>query len=307
MPGKTLEELEDGELGGGMAISAVQRRNKRPAGPIANGSAHLGSSLDASQLETSRLILRVPRLTDLDSFAAMMADEETARFIGGVAAREVTWRMLMTLIGAWHATGVSMFSVFGRRPAVGSDGSGHGCRKGARSGSRMGHRARLLGPRLCDGRRRGGDGVRFDRLGWGTSFIPSRQTITHHNRSPASSARGTGDPDDCRRRSRTLVWISGFRRAMSGARGSGRDRVAELPVAPRGCCFAQARPSQQQLRQTASGNRRKRSFGASSPPWAEGDASDDRLGHTRRIGLSLEALFEPGMEVLQIKRESLCC
>jgi RimJ/RimL family protein N-acetyltransferase len=68
-------------------------------------------SLDTLQIETSRLVLRVPRLADLDAFAAMMADQETARFIGGVASRELTWRALMTMIGAWHATGVSMFSV----------------------------------------------------------------------------------------------------------------------------------------------------------------------------------------------------
>jgi RimJ/RimL family protein N-acetyltransferase len=37
------------------------------------------SSLDTLQLETPRLILRVPRLSDLDSFAALMADEEAAR------------------------------------------------------------------------------------------------------------------------------------------------------------------------------------------------------------------------------------
>ena len=69
------------------------------------------SSIDTLQIETSRLILRVPRLADLDPFAAMMADEETTRFIGGVAAREMTWRVLMSMVGAWHATGVSMFSV----------------------------------------------------------------------------------------------------------------------------------------------------------------------------------------------------
>ena len=57
------------------------------------------SSLDTLQLDTPRLILRVPRLADLDAFAALMADEETARFIGGVAARAVTWRALMTMIG----------------------------------------------------------------------------------------------------------------------------------------------------------------------------------------------------------------
>ena len=69
-------------------------------------------SLDTLQIETARLVLRVPRITDLDSLAAMMADEETARFIGGVAPRAVSWRHLMTLIGSWHANGFSMFSVY---------------------------------------------------------------------------------------------------------------------------------------------------------------------------------------------------
>jgi RimJ/RimL family protein N-acetyltransferase len=69
------------------------------------------STLDSLRLETPRLILRVPRRDDLDAWAGMMADEETARFIGGAAPREVTWRGLMTMIGAWHATGIGMFSV----------------------------------------------------------------------------------------------------------------------------------------------------------------------------------------------------
>jgi len=42
----------------------------------------------------------------------MMADAETAKFIGGAAPRSVTWRALMTMIGAWHAHGFAMFSVF---------------------------------------------------------------------------------------------------------------------------------------------------------------------------------------------------
>lgn len=66
------------------------------------------------QLETPRLLLRVPRLDDLDAWADMMTDEETARFIGGTAPRSVTWRALMTVIGAWHATGIGMFSVIER-------------------------------------------------------------------------------------------------------------------------------------------------------------------------------------------------
>ncbi len=63
------------------------------------------------RIETPRLVLRVPSLDDLDGYAAMMADEEAAKFIGGVMARSVTWRALWTMIGAWHAPGFAMFSV----------------------------------------------------------------------------------------------------------------------------------------------------------------------------------------------------
>jgi len=67
--------------------------------------------LDDLQIATPRLLLRVPRADDLDAWAEMMADEEVARFIGSVMPRSVTWRVMMTMIGAWHATRVSMFSV----------------------------------------------------------------------------------------------------------------------------------------------------------------------------------------------------
>lgn len=68
-------------------------------------------SCDDIRLETPRLVLRPPRLDDLDAWSEMMADEPTARFIGGVADRPVCWRQLMTMIGAWHAHGFAMFSV----------------------------------------------------------------------------------------------------------------------------------------------------------------------------------------------------
>ena len=42
----------------------------------------------------------------------MMADEPTARFIGGTQPRSLCWRQLMTMIGSWHAHGFAMFSVF---------------------------------------------------------------------------------------------------------------------------------------------------------------------------------------------------
>ena len=68
-------------------------------------------SLADLRIETPRLLLRLPTAADLDPWAAMMADEETAKFIGGTMARSASWRGLMTMIGAWHAYGFSMFSV----------------------------------------------------------------------------------------------------------------------------------------------------------------------------------------------------
>jgi RimJ/RimL family protein N-acetyltransferase len=67
-------------------------------------------SFDDIRLETARLLLRPPRLEDLDPWSDMMRDEPTARFIGGTAERPECWRQLMTMIGAWHAHGFAMFS-----------------------------------------------------------------------------------------------------------------------------------------------------------------------------------------------------
>ena len=53
------------------------------------------------QLETPRLILRQPRLSDLDRWAEFMADPETAKPIGGVRSRPMAWRGLATMAGAW--------------------------------------------------------------------------------------------------------------------------------------------------------------------------------------------------------------
>ena len=62
-------------------------------------------------VETERLILRPPVLEDFEPWAEMMADEETARFIGGVQPPALAWRGVMTMAGAWSLTGVGMFSV----------------------------------------------------------------------------------------------------------------------------------------------------------------------------------------------------
>lgn len=65
-------------------------------------------------LETARLILRPPRQEDFDGFAAMAAEVETMRFLGGVQPRDGAWRGMATLSGAWALLGYSMFSVIER-------------------------------------------------------------------------------------------------------------------------------------------------------------------------------------------------
>jgi RimJ/RimL family protein N-acetyltransferase len=62
-------------------------------------------------LETARMILRPTAQADLDGWAAMMADEETSRFIGGLQGRAQSWRGLATMAGSWAVLGFGMFSM----------------------------------------------------------------------------------------------------------------------------------------------------------------------------------------------------
>ncbi len=65
-------------------------------------------------LETSRLRLRPPVESDLDGWAALMADETAARFIGGAQERPVAWRGMASVAGSWALRGFGMFSVLER-------------------------------------------------------------------------------------------------------------------------------------------------------------------------------------------------
>ena len=62
-------------------------------------------------LETERLVLRPPQAEDFDAWAAFMADEESARHVGGMQARSTAWRGFLCVVGAWPIQGFSMFSV----------------------------------------------------------------------------------------------------------------------------------------------------------------------------------------------------
>ncbi len=65
-------------------------------------------------LTTERLILRPPAHEDFDGYAEMAAEEETMRFVGGVAPRDAAWRGMATLAGSWPLLGYGMFSVLRR-------------------------------------------------------------------------------------------------------------------------------------------------------------------------------------------------
>ena len=170
-----------------------------------------------------------PAAADLDSFAALMADEETARFIGGVAPREVTWRALMTIIGAWHATGVSMFSVFEKATGRWVGRLGPWMPEGWPGAEiRLGHRPRLLGPWLSEAKAQRRRWIsRSIVLNGPTSSTPSRRTTARRNRSRASSAHGIVGLGACRRRSRTLpvdIWGQTREEWRAARRGTRRIR-----------------------------------------------------------------------------------
>lgn len=67
--------------------------------------------LASLQLETPRLLLRLPRQEDFEAWAAFLADEEATRHIGGLQPRALAWRGLAAMVGAWQLKGFAMFSV----------------------------------------------------------------------------------------------------------------------------------------------------------------------------------------------------
>lgn len=63
------------------------------------------------QIETERLILRLPRIGDFERYAELMADEAACRYIGGHLPRGAAWRKFLQMPGAWAVQGFAMFSV----------------------------------------------------------------------------------------------------------------------------------------------------------------------------------------------------
>lgn len=66
---------------------------------------------DNPRIETERLILRRPEAGDFDAYAAFMADEKSAEFLGGAQSRSEAWRSFAALVGSWTLQEFSLFTV----------------------------------------------------------------------------------------------------------------------------------------------------------------------------------------------------
>jgi RimJ/RimL family protein N-acetyltransferase len=62
------------------------------------------------QLETGRLILRLPQVEDFERYAELFA-HEGSRHIGGPLTRGDAWRRFLQMPGAWFLQGFAMFSL----------------------------------------------------------------------------------------------------------------------------------------------------------------------------------------------------
>lgn len=70
--------------------------------------------MTAPTIETPRLILRPWRAGDIDAFAAMMQEPETARYItsdGKPQDRNLAWRTMAMIVGHWQLRGFGMFVI----------------------------------------------------------------------------------------------------------------------------------------------------------------------------------------------------
>lgn len=67
------------------------------------------------QLETERLVMRLPVEADLDGWAAFDRDERATEFFGGPKSRAASWEMLSSVAGMWALRGCSLFSVLEKR------------------------------------------------------------------------------------------------------------------------------------------------------------------------------------------------
>jgi len=63
------------------------------------------------QIETERLVLRVPKREDFERYAELFCDAEATRHISSGLTRGDAWRRFLQMPGAWILQGFAMFSL----------------------------------------------------------------------------------------------------------------------------------------------------------------------------------------------------
>jgi RimJ/RimL family protein N-acetyltransferase len=72
----------------------------------------MSTTFEIPTLRTDRLTLRAFRPTDLDALAAMQANPEVRRFLGGnLLTRAESWSQMERILGQWALRGYGMFAV----------------------------------------------------------------------------------------------------------------------------------------------------------------------------------------------------
>jgi RimJ/RimL family protein N-acetyltransferase len=67
--------------------------------------------MDVPTLTTERLVMRAWRDDDCPAYAAMTADPEVMRFLGGPLDEMDTWRQMAVFVGHWELRGYGLWAV----------------------------------------------------------------------------------------------------------------------------------------------------------------------------------------------------
>ena len=72
----------------------------------------MSTTFEIPTLRTDRLILRAFRAADLDAVAAMQANPDVRRFLGGnLLSRDETWLLMARTLGQWALRGYGVYAV----------------------------------------------------------------------------------------------------------------------------------------------------------------------------------------------------
>jgi TDG/mug DNA glycosylase family protein len=95
--------------------AALYLGRARAAGPVLRGHAEDGGPEAVPTLETDRLLLRPFEERDLDAYAAIVADPEVMRYVGGEALdRSAAWRQMALFLGHERLRGWTLNAVVER-------------------------------------------------------------------------------------------------------------------------------------------------------------------------------------------------